>query len=233
MERIELAVSDGTKMAAYVSRPEGARSTTPGILVFQEAFGVNAHIRDVAQRFANLGFTVIAPELFHRTAPEGAEFSYADPAFRSHLDALTTEGLLADIQAAYDWLSREPNVDRDRIASIGFCMGGRASYLANSEVALKAAASFYGGGINNLLDRVQAQHGPLLMFWGGRDQHILPENYRAVADALTQAGKTHEQVVFSQADHAFFNDQRPAYEPGSARQAWALTLEFLRTSGVL
>ena len=71
------------------------------------------------------------------------------------------------------------------------------------------------------------------MFWGGRDQHIAPEQYRAVADALTKAGKTHEQVVFSQADHGFFCDQRPSYDARSARQAWMLTQEFLRVFGVL
>ena len=76
------------------------------------------------------------------------------------------------------------------------------------------------------------QHGPLLMFWGGKDRHILPEQYRAVADALSQQGKTHEQVVFSQADHGFFCDQRAAFEPGAAAQSWAMTKEFLRAFGV-
>ena len=113
-------------------------------------------------------------------------------------------------------------------------MGGRAVFTANAALALAAAVSFYGGGIDEDGRRGAAsQHGPILMFWGGRDQHIPPEQRRAVADALSAAGKPHEQVVFSEADHGFFCDQRPSYHPGAARQAWALTLEFLRVCDVL
>ena len=220
-------------MAAQVARPPASGWKTPGIIVFQEAYGVNGHIRDVAQRFAGLGFTAIAPELFHRTAP-GFEGSYSDSeSIRPHMAALTNDGLIADVQASYEWLSHEDMVDAGRLAAIGFCMGGRVAYLANGSVNLRAAISFYGGGIAPaLLSFAQQQHGALLMFWGGRDQHITPEQYRAVADALTIAGQTHEQVVFSQADHGFFCDQRPSYDAGSARQAWMLTQEFLRVFGV-
>jgi carboxymethylenebutenolidase len=111
-------------------------------------------------------------------------------------------------------------------------MGGRVSYIANAVVQLAAAISFYGGVPPELLSMADRQHGPLLMFWGGKDKHILPDNYRAVADALSEQGKTHEQVVFSQADHGFFCDQRSSYEPGAARQAWAMTQEFLRAFGI-
>ena len=147
--------------------------------------------------------------------------------------ALTNDGLTADVHAAYEWLSHEHMIDAGRLAAIGFCMGGRVAYLANGSVNLRAAISFYGGGIAPaLLSLAEQQRGALLMFWGGRDQHIAPEQYRAVADALTKAGKTHEQVVLSQADHGFFCDQRPSYDAGSARQAWMLTQEFLRVFGV-
>ncbi|HVS45677.1 MAG TPA: dienelactone hydrolase family protein [Verrucomicrobiae bacterium] len=229
MERIE--VSDGTMMDAYVSRAKGEQKGA-GILVFQEAFGVNSYIRDIADRFAALGFTAVAPELFHRTGP-GFEGGYDnfDP-IREHMAGLTREGLEADARAAFECLVSQPGVDSQRIASIGFCMGGRVSYIANAAVNLRAAISFYGGGVQDLLDLAPKQNGPILMFWGGEDQHILPEHYRAVADALTAEGKIHEQVVFSQADHGFFCDQRASYEPGAARQAWALVLEFLRTFGV-
>lgn len=231
--REQLAVSDSTTMGAYVARPQNA--TGAGIIVFQEAYGVNAHIRDVADRFAALGVTAIAPELFHRTAEPGFEAAYGDmDAVRPHMSQLTQEGMAADARASFDRLANESAVDSSRIAAIGFCMGGRVSYIANAAIGLRAAISFYGGGIApGLLDLASRQRGPLLMFWGGKDQHIPPDQYRPVADALTAAGRTHEQVVFSQADHGFFCDKRPSYEPGAARQAWALTLEFLRTFGVL
>lgn len=207
----------------------------PAIIVFQEAFGVNDYIRDIADRFAALGVTAIAPELFHRTAGPGFAGSYDDfSTVRPHTSALTVEGLDEDIRATFDRLTREQGVDPQRVAAIGFCMGGRVAYMANAIVPLRAAISYYGGGIAPaLLDRAPKQHGPLLMFWGGKDEHITPELYRSVADALAAAGKTHEQVVFSQADHGFFCDRRQSYEQGAARQSWALTLEFLRTFGVL
>lgn len=219
-------------MQAYLARPHEANGA--GIIIFQEAFGVNDYIRDVAGRFAQLGVTAIAPELFHRTEP-GFEGSYDDfQPIRPHMDALTVEGLQADARAAFDFLTSQDGVDAERIACIGFCLGGRVAYLANAALPLRAAISYYGGGIApDLLDMAGEQHAPLLMFWGGKDTHITPDLYRAVADALTGAQKVHEQVVFSQADHGFFCDRRSAYEPGAARQSWALSLEFLRTFGVL
>ena len=178
------AGSDGTSMNAYVATPaEGGK--LPGLLVFQEAFGVNPHIRDVTERFAKQGYVAIAPELFHRTAP-GFEGSYTDfPAVMPHMQALTPDGLIADAQAAFDWLQKNPRVLPNATASVGFCMGGRVSFLANSALPLKAAISFYGGGIAPaLLPRVPQIHGPMLFFWGGLDAHIPPDQIRSVIDAM-------------------------------------------------
>ncbi len=232
-QTVSLAVADGTTMDAYIATPAARSTDAPGIMVFQEAFGVNAHIKDVAQRFAKLGFVAIAPELFHRSA-RGFEGSYTDFAgVREHMAALTLAGLQADIDATYAYLAKSPGVDRERLAATGFCLGGRVTYLANARVRLRAGVSFYGGGIApDLLPFAAQQHAPLLMFWGGLDTHIPPEQYRAVADALSAANAVHEQVVFGQADHGFFCDQRASYNPVAARQAWALTLEFLRAYDV-
>lgn len=220
---------DNSPMDIYVARPENAAAPAPAILVFQEAFGVNAHIRDVADRFAKLGFTAIAPELFHRTG-RGVEGSYTDfAALAPHFGALTRESLEADVDATHAWLKSDAAIDAARVSAIGFCMGGRVAYLANARLPLTAAVSFYGGGIApDLLPLASKQHAPILMFWGGRDGHILPEHYRAVADALTKAEKVHEQVVFGQADHGFFCDARASYNEQAAPQAWALTLAFLQ-----
>ncbi len=220
-------------MEAVVERPTSKAGA--GLLVLQEAFGVNGHIRNVARRYADLGFTAIAPELFHRTAPAGFEAAYTEfDSIREHMAALTPQGLVADMRAAYEWLADEAQIAPERIAAVGYCMGGRCAYLANGELALAAAVSYYGGGIApDFLDRAGKQHGPLLMFWGGLDKHILPEQYRAVADALTAAGVDHEQVVFAKADHGFNCDERPAYNASASRQALALVLEFFRARGVL
>src|ERR1700678_2366811 len=228
-ENIELAVADGTRMGAYGARPKPS-GPPQGLLVFQEACGVNHHIRDVTERFAAEGYVAIAPELFHRTAPKGFEGSYMDfPAVMPHYQAVTTETAEADIRAAYEWLGANAQVKADEISSVGFCMGGRVSFIANSSVRLRAAVSFYGGGIApGLLDRAAKLEAPSLFIWGGLDKHIPPEHRRAVTEALSSQKKIYVNAEFSRADHGFFCDERASYEPHSARQAWALTLEFLR-----
>jgi carboxymethylenebutenolidase len=229
-EKVELAVADGSRMPAYVARP-GRDGSHPGLLLFQEAFGVNHHIRNVSDRFAAEGYVVIAPELFHRTAPPGFEASYTDfPSVMAHLKAVTTETAEADTKSAYDWLRSNALVKPSEISSVGFCLGGRVSFIANSAVPLRAAVSFYGGGIApGLLNRAAKLHGPSLLIWGGLDKHITPELRKGVTEALSAEQKTYVNVEFSRADHGFFCDERAAYEPHSARQAWALTLEFLRS----
>jgi carboxymethylenebutenolidase len=173
----------------------------------------------------------IAPELFHRTAPPGFEGSYTDfPALMPHYQAVTTETAEADIRSAYEWLRSNTQVKASEISSVGFCMGGRISFIANSVVALRAAVSFYGGGIApGLLDRASKLQAPSLFIWGGLDKHITPEHRRTVTQALSTQKKIYVTAEFSRADHGFFCDERAAYEPHSARQAWALTLEFLRS----
>jgi carboxymethylenebutenolidase len=228
-EKVRLQVSDGTSMSAYVAAPaEGAKA--PGLLVFQEIFGVNAHIRDVTERFAKQGYVAVAPDLFHRTAPD-YQAEYKDvPAGLQHAQALTPEGLIADARAAFDWLQKNPRVAPNATACLGFCMGGRVSFLANSALPLKAAVSFYGGGIAPaLLPRAGQQQAPILFFWGGMDARISQQDVRAVHDAMTQAKKVFVNVEFSDAEHGFFCDARGSYKESAAKQAWDLTLRFLGT----
>jgi carboxymethylenebutenolidase len=226
-QRVTLQVDDGTSMNAYVARP-AEDGKFPGMLVLQEAFGVNAHIRDVTERIAREGYVAIAPELFHRSGP-GFEGRYDDfPSAMPHMQALTEAGQGADIRASYDWLRGHTQVSPDRIASIGFCMGGRASFLADATVPLQASISFYGGGIaQGMLQGAKDLHAPILLFWGGLDAHILPEHRRAVEDALTQAGKQFVNVNVSYADHGFFCDARGSYNAAAASLAWSLVLQFL------
>jgi carboxymethylenebutenolidase len=225
-QRADVSVSDGTEMSVYVARPDG-EGPFPAILVFQEAFGVNEHIRDVTERFARLGYIAAAPELFHRTAP-GFEGQYGDiDAVRPHMTAMTVEGTAADCQAAFSLLRGDPQWSGS-VVSVGFCMGGRVSYLANSVLPLSAAVSFYGGGIAPaLLDRAAAQNGPLLLFWGGLDQHIGQDQRNSIRAALDNAKKPYIETLFSFADHGFFCDRRGSYNPDAAREAWALTTSFL------
>ena len=226
-EKVTLQVGDGTSMDAYVATPaEGGK--LPGLLVFQEAFGVNAHIRDVTERFAKQGYVAIAPELFHRTAP-GFDGSYNDfPGVMPHLQALTPDGLIADARAAFDWLQKNPRVLPNSTACVGYCMGGRASFLANTALPLKAAISYYGGGIAPaLLPRTPQIHAPMLFFWGALDAHIPQDQIRSVMDAMKAANKIYVNVEFSDANHGFFRDVHASYKETAAKQSWDLSLRFL------
>jgi carboxymethylenebutenolidase len=230
-EFITLTAADGTSMRTYVSRPAG--SPKGAMLVFQEIFGINSHIRDVADRYAAQGYLAVAPELFHRFAP-GFECGYSPDEVQkgiSYLGQLTQPGLEADIKAAFDYASTQAA----KVGAVGFCMGGRCAFLAGLTVPLACAVSYYGGGIApnqfmpGLIDRAAEMKAPLLMFWGGKDGMIPPEAVQSVTNALRAAGKDFANVEFSWADHGFGCDQRGTFNQAAYNQAWPLTLAFLAT----
>ncbi len=227
-KRISLKVGDGPEMEAYVSMPE-AKGPVPAVLVFQEAFGVNGHIRNVTDRIAKEGYVAITPELFHRTAPAGFECGYTDfAAAAPHFQALTPDALAADVMAAYDWLRTQPEVVKDKIGTIGFCLGGRVSFIANAAARFSACISYYGGGTGQLLDRVNNLQAPHLFFWGGLDKHIGQDQVDAVVAAMKNAEKPFINTVISYADHGFNCDEKPAYNPDAAKEAWAMSMAFLK-----
>jgi len=215
---------DGTSLPLYVARPDRP-GPHAGVIVIQEIFGVNAHIRDVTNRFARAGYTAVAPVIFHRTDPT-FEGSYTDhQAAMPHAQALTPESLSADLRAAYAWLTSPDLGQATAVASVGYCLGGRTSFLAATVTPLTAAVSYYGGRM--ALERAGDVACPMLFFWGGKDKGIPLEQVRATEDAMVAAGKPYTSVVFSEAEHGFFCDARAAYNPDAARQAWAHTLAFL------
>ncbi len=226
-EYVTLSVSDRTAMRAYVSHPSGAPKA--GLIVFQEAFGVNPHIRDVTDRFAREGYLAIAPELFHRTAP-GFEAGYGDfPSCMPHMQALRDPQLEADMHATFDWLKNNGQGSKESltISAVGYCMGGRCACLAAIALPLGCGVSYYGGGIAGLTDRLTSLQSPMMFFWGGLDHHIGPDQVQAVNTAMRETKKPYVNVEFSFADHGFFCDARPSYNAEAAAEAWALTLEFL------
>jgi carboxymethylenebutenolidase len=226
-ETIPLDVADGSAMSAYVSRPS-TDGKHPAILVFMEALGVNSQIRGVADRYAREGFVAIAPDLFHRTRPGYEAAAIVMDEIMPMINSMTAEGMIADVSAAHAWLSKQSDVAPNSIAAVGFCLGGRAAFLANAELPLAAAISYYGGRIAPaLLDYARRLHAPHLFFWGGIDAGIPPEQRRTVVDALRSAGKKFVDVEFSDANHAFFNEQVDRYNAPAARQSWALSLAFL------
>lgn len=227
---VNIPVGNDPDMPAYVALPAGS-GPFPGIIVFQEAFGVNNHIRNIADRIAAEGYVAIAPELFHRTAPPGFEAGYGDfSVVAPYMQAITTEGLIEDARAAYQWLLQNDIVIKDKIGCIGFCLGGKTSFIANSTLPLQASISFYGGGMHAVSELAATLHAPQLLFWGGKDKHIKPEHIRMVTETLNKYGKDHINVDVSYADHGFFCDERPAYHPKAAKEAWGLVKEFLKNN---
>jgi len=221
---ITLPVEKG-EMDAYIALPEKSESF-PAIIVLQEAFGVNDHIRNVAERLCKEGYAIIAPDLFHRTAKR-IEIDYKDfGAAAPHYQAITKEGLEADLKACYDWLQQQPNVLHEKVGSIGFCLGGRVSFVANTTLTLSAAVSYYGGGLDTLANEAVNMHAPHLFFWGGKDAHIPQVKIDTIIDAVKAAGKEYTNIVISYADHGFHCDERGSYHPLAAKEAWATTLAF-------
>jgi carboxymethylenebutenolidase len=235
IEAINVPCSDGSALPLHIFRPPATADHLPaGMLVLQDAFGYNSYLVRIAQRLCELGFTAVVPELFHRSGGVGVE--YDDPrgmeANREHMRALQVENVLVDVQSAYRWLMSEGAIPPERVAAIGWCRGGQGAFFANAHVPLGAAISMYGNRIApDLLAHAKTQHGRILMIWGGADRFIPPEERRAVADALTAAGKAHDQAVFSDAEHGFFAPF--SYHELAAAVSWGMAVEFLRATGVL
>ena len=233
-DRIVIDTPDGPMDAHRAAPPDGDRS--PAVVVLQEAFGVDDHIRSVCRRFAREGYVAIAPELYHRQGA-GRTFGYADfPAVRPHLAALTNEGIASDVRAAVARLRSDPAVDGARVAAVGFCAGGFAAFLAACRTDVAAAVCFYGGGIARerpgmklqpLLPEAGSIACPVLAFFGAEDASIPPGDVDAIGARLRELGKTFEIVSYPAAGHGFFNDERSSYRADAAVDAWQRTLEWL------
>jgi carboxymethylenebutenolidase len=232
-EIVTLATPDGP-MDAFVAHPEGA-GRFPALIVAQEAFGVNEHIRDVCRRFAAEGYLALAPELFHRSG-RGVVVPYDDfPAARVHIGALANEGLEQDLAACFDHLRARVDVDPQRVGLVGFCMGGFTAFLGACRLAPAAAVSFYGGGIvrpraqgrmRPLLDEADGIRAPILCLFGAEDQGIPLADVDTIRGRLDALRTPHEVVVYPGAGHGFFCDARPSYHADSARDAWKRTLDW-------
>ncbi len=234
--KISLSTSDGP-MEVHGFIPETkAAGRRPAVIILQEAFGVNAHVKRVCQRVAAAGYAAFAPELFHRTGA-GLEFGYDEfPKIKPIMGALTNAQILEDLRVTYSYISKLPNVDPARIAVWGFCLGGWAATLAACELPLGAAISFYGGGMvrprpgfnfTPLLDRFDSIRCPLLLVYGAQDTGIPPEDISAVQSKLTALGKTFEVEIYPDAGHGFFCEDRAAYHRASAEAAWTRATHWL------
>lgn len=189
-----------------------------GLVVIQEIFGVNVHIRDVAQRFADAGYVALAPALFD-LVERGVELDYTPDGTAKGLElraAVGTDRAVDAIGAAAAVLQAEGL----RTGAVGFCWGGTLAFLANTRHGLPAV-SYYGGGTVPLLH--ETPRAPILFHFGGRDRSIPPEAIEKHRQALPHA----PVYVYEDADHGFNCDRRASYHADSAALAWRRTLDFL------
>ncbi|NUZ06468.1 dienelactone hydrolase family protein [Piscinibacter koreensis] len=215
-ETVSLQASDGHRFSAYVARP--ASAPRGAIVVLQEIFGVNSHIRSVTDGFAADGWLAIAPALFDRTERDVQLGYTADDVARGR----TLKGAVDDEQVLLDIAAAQAHVaDAGPVATIGYCWGGTMSWLAAARLpGLAAAVAYYGSGIAGLLD--EAPRCPVLAHFGDKDSSIPP----SAIDALRKAHPQVEVHVYP-ADHGFNCDQRASFDAASARTARERTLAFL------
>jgi carboxymethylenebutenolidase len=216
--------ADGGKFEGYLALPP--TGSGPGIVLIQEIFGVNHHIRGVADQYALDGYVVLAPDLYWRARPH-IELGYTAETMGEGFGYLTQIGfpaLVGDTVAAAKALRARPEVT-GKIASIGFCAGGTLSYLAAAEGAVDAMV-YYGGGTQNLLDKASKVTVPALFHFGGEDSHIPAE----AAAAVQKAFEGHPNASFHVhpgAQHGFNCWARGSYNQKSAAIARSQTLAFL------
>jgi len=232
---VQIPTVDGT-MSAFTARPQAA-GKYPAIIVVQEAFGLNAHIKDVAARLAREGYATLAPDLYYREKDAVVAYDNLPDAIRLMM-SLWDDKIVKDMSAAISYLQQQPSVRGDRIGVTGFCMGGRVTFLtACLNPAVKAAAPFYGGSIGSVMQRGERTPkapleyadklaAPLLLFFGENDSFIPLDEVESIKTRLAELKKTAETVVYPGAPHGFFCEERDSYRADAAKDAWTRLLKF-------
>ena len=217
---IRLTADDGHELDAYEAGPADAAA---GIVVVQEIFGVNAHIRDVVDRYGAMGYRAVAPALFDRLE-RGVELGYSEETVtqgRAMRGAIDWDDTVRDVGAAVAHLA--PN---GPVGVVGYCYGGSLAWLAAHSLPVAAAVGYYGGQIIQFTDR--APQAPVLLLFGEVD-------YMIPLSDVTEIMRAHPTVpvhVYPGADHGFNCDARDSYHPEAAAEALERTLAFLADAGV-
>ncbi|HEV2881778.1 MAG TPA: dienelactone hydrolase family protein [Pyrinomonadaceae bacterium] len=213
--------SNGATAGGYLAVPESGKGA--GVIVIQEWWGLVPHIKDVCERFAAEGFVALAPDLYH-----GRTTASPDEAGKLMM-ALNIEQAEKDLRGAIEYLRAHESVASERVGTVGFCMGGALSlYAASKNEQVGACVVFYGGHPKVKPD-LENMRAPLLGFYAERDDFATPALARELEAKLKSLGKSVEIHVYDNADHAFFNDDRPeVFNATAAADAWQRTLRFFR-----
>ena len=234
----------GDSLEAFFAVPEEAVRDGAAVLLVHEVYGLDAHMRELARRFAAEGYPTLVPDLYGREGLPGPASTEADPApaweletIRAAVAGLPDRRSLADLDAALAWLGKQDDVDPRSIAVVGFCMGGTLAFLSGcTSTRVGAVVDFYGGPLYRELSANKPTQPielhlnldrPFLGLFGGEDAHIPAEHVELLRERLSMAGKDHEIVVYPGAGHGFFNDARAHFAPDAAADAWRRVLAFL------
>jgi len=224
-------------MPSFLVRPDGD-DPRPAVIVLQEIFGVNREVRRIAELVASSGRVALAINYYYRTHPALNE-PYTQDGMKNGFAAashVTKADLLQDLQASIDWLNAQPFVSHGKIATMGFCFGGSTAYLSATLPGIKAAASFYGGQIAGnfpsgdpgaIADTGDIK-APVLLFFGGKDDHITLDKVEQIEAALTDHKKVHELVVYPDVGHGFFRESSDKLETHEVSDAWKKVQAFFK-----
>ena len=218
---VEFPVEGGGTASAFEARPSGA-GPCPGVILVQEWWGLNDHIKDVAQRLAGEDFVVLAPDLYRGKVTQDPNQASA------WMAALDREEALRILLGALRFFQEKEPIYAEHIGVVGFCMGGSyALLLACRAPALKAAIPFYGD-LPDPIDQMKTIRCPVLFIAGGKDRWINSAKVQKLKEAFHLFGVHGEVRIYPDADHAFFNDTRPdVYNPAAAQDAWTRALGLL------
>lgn len=219
-EHVKLRAADGFQLDAYVARPSG--TPIAGLVVVQEAFGVNRHIREVTGEWAKDGFLAVAPALFDRVQP-GVELGYGEEDLKKGM-AIIQQGnpddRVMDVAAALDYARNQTG---KKVGVIGYCLGGSMAWLAATRLNPDAAVGYYGSQIPRYAG--EELHAPVMLHFGADDAHIP----RSQIDAKVAAPHPEVPIYwYAGAGHAFNTTDRASYNPQAAKLARERSLEFLR-----
>jgi len=219
--------SNGGTANGYLATPDDGQQH-PGVIVIQEWWGLNDNIKDIARRFADAGFVALAPDLYHGKVVLMGEPNEAQKAAMS----LDQAEVMKDLKGAIAFLQAQGAVLPKRVGVTGFCMGGTLALEVTSAQGANvgAAVSFYSGGYQPTADKVAAMQCPVLAIYASEDGST-PESMRnEFRKQLTDQGKTFDMVVYQNAQHAFFNDERPeVYDDVASKDAWQRTINWFTT----
>jgi carboxymethylenebutenolidase len=223
---ISIAAGDGGKFSGYLVTP--GSGSGPGLLLLQEIFGVNQHIRELADLYAEEGYVVLAPDLFWRMKP-GVELGYSDAdltAALSYYQRFDIDQAVADVGDALTTLRADSRCT-GKIGALGYCLGGKLAYLAAARLPVDAAVSYYGVGIEENLSEAKSIACPIALHFASEDKFVPAAARAAIKQAL--AGNDDAEIyVYMGADHAFNNRARDTYHGPSASLAASRTISLLR-----